>query len=242
MEGYIKSEIKSCCAVIEFFHPMHNSMTMELLGKLSRTIDEAEESPDVKCILLRSGGDRSFCAGANFDELKSISDPEAGLAFFSGFANVINSIRKSSKLVVGRIQGKSVGGGVGLVSACDIAFGTGFASVRLSELAIGLGPFVIASAVIRKTGLPAFSELTLRPKEWKDANWAKNNGMLSEVFEDATQMDAYIENYIQEISSYSQDAIREIKRLLWHDTDHWPELMTARAAVSGTLALNLTFK
>lgn len=241
MEGYIKSEVTGCCAVLEFFHPMHNSMTMELLGKLSKAIDEVEKLPGIKCILLKSGGERSFCAGANFDELKSISDADEGLTFFSGFANVINSIRKSSKLVIGRIQGKAVGGGVGLVSACDIAFGIRYSSVRLSELSIGLGPFVIASAVIRKTGLPAFSELALRPLEWKDAHWAKNNGMFSEVFEDSGKMDERIDKYIQEISSYSTDAIREIKRLLWYGTDHWPELMTERAAISGTLALDLKF-
>ena len=238
MNEFIKYEITESCAVVEFYHPSHNSMNMELLKKLSLAFNELDKVPSVKCILLKSNGDRSFCAGANFDELKSIKTDEEGLTFFSGFANVINSMRSCSKLIIGRIQGKAVGGGVGLLAACDIAFGTKYASIRLSELSIGIGPFVIAPAVMRKTGIAAFSDLSLKPKEWKSAGWAKTNGLFSEVFDDIVIMDEHLREYIEEISSYSLGAITENKKLLWFGTENWPEIMADRAAISGKLALN----
>jgi len=211
---------------------------MDLLETMALAFIEIDKMPHVKCILLKSHGEKSFCAGANFEELKSIKTPEQGLKFFYGFGNVINSMRTCSKIVVGRIQGKAVGGGVGLIAACDIAFGTKYSSIRLSELSIGIGPFVIAPAVIRKTGLSAFSELSLKPMIWKDASWAKANGLFSEVFDDIAQMDEYIDNYLKEISAYNIDALSENKKLLWQGTENWPGLMADRAAISGKLALN----
>ncbi|MBK7094637.1 MAG: enoyl-CoA hydratase/isomerase family protein [Saprospiraceae bacterium] len=238
MNEYINYEISGSIAIMEFFHPSHNSMNMDLLETMSLAFSEIDKIPQVKCILLKSHGERSFCAGANFEELKSIKTPEQGLKFFSGFGNVINSMRTCSKIVIGRIQGKAVGGGVGLMAACDIAFGTKYSSIRLSELSIGIGPFVIAPAVIRKTGLSAFSELSLKPTVWKDASWAKANGLVSEVFDDILQMDEYIDNYLKEISGYSIDALSENKKLLWQGTENWPQIMSERAAISGRLALN----
>lgn len=238
MDEYIKYDLQGHCATIEFYHPAHNSMNLDLLETMSLAFSEIDKIPQVKCILLKSHGERSFCAGANFEELKSIKTPEQGLKFFSGFGNVINSMRTCSKIVIGRIQGKAVGGGVGLMAACDIAFGTKYSSIRLSELSIGIGPFVIAPAVIRKTGLSAFSELSLKPTVWKDASWAKSNGLVSEVFDDILQMDEYIDNYLKEISGYSIDALSENKKLLWQGTENWPQIMSERAAISGRLALN----
>lgn len=241
MSEYVKYEISGSCAIIEFYHPSHNSMNMALLQTMSTAFHEIDKMQNIKCILLKSNGERSFCAGANFEELKNIKTPEQGLKFFSGFGNVINSMRTSSKIVIGRVQGKAVGGGVGLIAACDIAFGTTFSSIRLSELAIGIGPFVIAPAVIRKTGISAFSELSLKPEEWKNASWAKEKGLISEVFDDISQMDQHIDKYINEISKYNIDALSENKKLLWLGTENWPRIMDERAAISGRLALNSDF-
>ena len=238
MEEYLKVDYKGNYAIIEFFHPAHNSLHSGMLQKLSDAINRMEEKNNVKCVLLKSGGNRTFCAGANFDELKAISNMEEGKKFFSGFGNVIRSMKNSSKLIVGRIQGKAVGGGVGLAAACDIAFATRFASIRLSELSIGIGPFVIEPAVSRKIGISGLSELTLKPLEWKDAYWAKDKGMYSEVFETTELLDEYLQSYIQTLSSYSGDAIVEIKKMLWSGTEHWDKLMADRAEISGKLVLN----
>lgn len=237
MKEYLNTELHGNYAIIEFFHPSHNSLHSGLLSKLSKAIDDLEKQSSITCILLKSGGDRTFCAGANFDEMKSISNFEAGKKFFSGFGKVIRSMKKSSKIIVGRIQGKAVGGGVGIIAACDIAFATKYASIRLSELSIGIGPFVIEPAVTRKLGLSGFSELILKPLEWKDAFWAKDKGMFSEVYDTTELLDEYVDKYIETLSFYSPAAIREIKKMLWNGTEEWDDLMEKRAEISGELAL-----
>lgn len=237
MIGQLKHTLKDGFVEIEFSHPSHNSMDLELLKALKDMITELSLMNDVKAILLKSGGDRSFCAGANFDELKSLKDADAAKDFFSGFGNVINAMKNSSKIIIARIQGKSVGGGVGLIAACDVAFGTSFSSVRLSELLIGIGPFVIAPAVIRKIGIAAFNQLSFFPEEWKDAKWAYEKGLLSQVFENMQEMDSYIEIYMKKLTSYNSEALSRIKRISWEDADDWYDLLSKRAEISGMLAL-----
>ncbi len=239
MEEYINTEIKGNYAEIEFFHPSHNSLHSRMLESLILAIEKLEDVETVTAIILKSGGDRTFCAGANFDEMKSIVSFDQGMEFFSGFGRVILAMKNSSKLIIGRIQGKAVGGGVGLISACDIAFATKYASIRLSELSIGIGPFVIAPAVERKIGLASFSELTLNPKAWKDAFWCKGKGLYSEVFDSTVQLDQYVETYAKEISSYNKNAIIENKKVLWDGVKDLDKLMLARAAITGKLVLNL---
>lgn len=239
MLEYIKKELKENYAIVEFYHPSHNSLHSGMLKELKETIESLENEEEVKCILLKSGGERTFCAGANFDEMKAIDNVEKGNDFFSGFGGVINAMKNSSKLIVGRVQGKAVGGGVGLISACDIVFATKYASIRLSELAIGIGPFVIAPAVERKIGLAFLSELTLNPKVWKDAFWAKEKGLYSEVFDSTVLLDKQCNTYIQELSSYNIDAIKNIKKMLWHGTEDWGRIMAERAKTSGELVLKL---
>ena len=241
MEGYIKTEIKNNYAIVEFYHPAHNSLNSSLLQDLKESIEKLSESDEVKCILLKSGGNRVFCAGANFEEMKSLKNETEGEKFFSGFGNVIRAMKESPKIIVGRIQGKAVGGGTGLIAACDIAFATKYAAVRLSELSIGIGPFVIEPAVKRKLGLAAMSELTLNPKRWKDANWCMDKGLYSDVFESTELLDKHVQTYMEELSGYSRDALQEIKKMLWHDTQDWTQLMQYRASISGKLALKAKF-
>jgi len=236
-QPYVHTSVGPDRITIEFFHPSGNSLPGDLLAQLAAAIRDAEtEKPPV--ILLRSAGDRTFCAGASFDELSSIEDTEQGLRFFSGFANVINAMRKSPKLVLTRVQGKAVGGGVGLIAASDHVVASRYASVRLSELAVGIGPFVIGPAVERKTGLSAFAKMSLTPDEWQTAEWAQQHDLLQEVFETGEQVDLYIEHLIAKWNSYSPEALTELKRVFWQGTDHWDELLTQRAAISGRLVLS----
>ncbi|MEZ4906714.1 MAG: enoyl-CoA hydratase/isomerase family protein [Saprospiraceae bacterium] len=237
MKPYVDFQIKDKYAEIEFFHHEHNSMNLELLGKLRNTIIELSGNNNINSIILKSHGDRTFCAGANINEFKNLNDIDQSKEFFSGFGNVILAMKQSPKLIIGRIQGKAVGGGVGLLSACDIAFGTNYSSIRLSELSIGIGPFVIAEAVIRKIGLASFSDMTLNPLKWKDAEWAKNHGLFSEIYDSINTLDENLKEYIEELSSYSSEAITENKKLLWHGTENWKSLMEDRAEISGRLVL-----
>lgn len=237
MESYVKSTVQADRIIIEFFHPAGNSLPGTLLTQLVTQINAAnKERPNV--ILLKSAGDRTFCAGASFDELMSIKDEKEGLLFFSGFANVINAIRKSNKIVLTRVQGKAVGGGVGLIAASDHVIATRFASIRLSELAVGIGPFVIGPAVERKAGLSAFTKMSLTPDEWQTAEWAKQHNLLQEVFDSIDQVDQYIESLIQRWNSYSPDAMAELKKIFWEGTQHWDTLLSERAAISGKLVLS----
>ena len=225
-------------ATILFHHPAQNSLPSLLLTELRSEIAKAGNDANIRIIVLKSGGDRTFCAGASFDELLQIKDKAAGAEFFSGFANLINAIRKSPKIVIARIQGKAVGGGVGLAAAADYCLATEAASIKLSELAIGIGPFVISPAVIRKIGLPAFSQLTIRASDFQTAQWAKEHGLFNEVYPDIASMDAALEILTEKLASYHPNALSGLKEILWEGTENWDALLTERAAISGELVLS----
>ncbi len=237
-QGHITLEHKEGISTVTFFHPAHNSLPGRLLERLSEAITEAGRHPDTRVVVLRSEGERTFCAGASFDELAAIDTLEKGKAFFLGFANVINAMRKCPKPVVGRVQGKAVGGGVGLAAATDYCMASKWASIRLSELAVGIGPFVVGPAVERKIGLSAFSQLTLDPAEWQTAQWAREKGLFNEVFDTVEQLDAYLADFTARLASYNPEAMRELKRIFWEGTEHWDQLLDERAAISGRLVLS----
>ena len=225
-------------ATIEFFHPMSNSLPGQLLSKLTEAINKAGKDDAVRVILLKSSGDRAFCAGASFDELSSIENLEEGKQFFSGFANVINAARKCPKLIIGRVQGKAVGGGVGLASAVDICFATKYASVKLSELAVGIGPFVVGPAVARKIGISAMSMLAINATEWYTAEWAREKGIYSDIFDSAEEMDEAIQKLSDQLSRSNPEAMVMLKKTFWEGTENWDELLSERAAISGKLVLS----
>jgi methylglutaconyl-CoA hydratase len=225
-------------ATISFYHPAQNALPAALLDALTAKINEAGEHLQTRVIVLKSEGDRTFCAGASFDELLEIKDKEAGAKFFFGFANVINACRKSPKIIIARVQGKAVGGGVGLAAAADYCVATEAASIKLSELAIGIGPFVISPAVIRKIGLPAFSQLTIRAVDFHTAQWAKEKGLYNEVYATIDDMDTALNTLADKLASYHPEALSGLKQILWEGTAEWDELLTERAAISGELVLS----
>lgn len=236
--GFVNYEIKNNIAYITFGHPAHNSLPGRLLSLLKETITQLGDNEAVKLIVLQSEGERTFCAGASFDELASITDFHTGKQFFSGFANVINAMRKCPKIIIGRIQGKAIGGGVGLAAACDYSIATKFATIKLSELAVGIGPFVIGPAVQRKMRLSAFSQMALNATEFQTAEWARDRGLYQEVFETAAQMDAYIEHFADKLLHSNPDALRLLKKVFWEGTDDWDTLLDERAGMSGMLVLS----
>ncbi len=243
MEAFVKTELSlEGVATITFFHPAQNSLPSSILADLARAIRAASDEPNARVIVLQSGGERTFCAGASFDELSTLQTPEAGKQFFSGFASVINAIRESSLLVLGRVQGKVVGGGVGLAAAADYCFATQHASIRLSELLIGIGPFVVGPAIERKIGLSAFTALTLNPNNFFSAQWAKEKGLYYEIFDDTSSMDAAVANFAQQLTRYNPEALQALKKAFWQNTDHWDALLAERAATSGRLVLSPSAK
>ncbi|MEQ8702359.1 MAG: enoyl-CoA hydratase/isomerase family protein [Phaeodactylibacter sp.] len=225
-------------ARITFEHPASNSLPGRLLAQLAETITTAGKDPAVKVIILQSAGDRAFCGGASFDELIAIKDLDTGKRFFMGFANVINAMRKCPKFIIGRIQGKAVGGGVGLCSATDYCIASQWASVKLSELAIGIGPFVVGPAVERKVGKSAMTQMAINASEWRTAQWAKEKGLFAEVFDTVEQLDAYVSHLAEKLSTYSPEAMRQLKAVFWEEAQNWDELLETRAAVSGELVLS----
>lgn len=237
-QGTVNTSIENGLATIEFFHPLSNSLPGKVLAALAQSITGAGNNNEVTVILLKSSGDRAFCAGASFDELISINDLETGKKFFSGFANVINACRKCPKLIIGRVQGKAVGGGVGLASAVDYCFATKFASVKLSELAVGIGPFVVGPAVERKIGTSAMSQLAIDATEWQTADWAKQKGLYAEVFESIEEMDGAINSLTSKLLASNPEAMALLKKIFWQGTDNWDELLSERAAMSGKLVLS----
>ena len=236
--GSVETHVEENIATITFAHPAHNSLPGKLLAKLQNAIQEADQNSEVTIIILKSAGERTFCAGASFDELMSIEAIDTGKTFFMGFANVINACRKCSKLIIARIQGKAVGGGVGLAAAADYTIATKYASIKLSELAVGIGPFVIGPAVQRKIGMSAFSQLAIDATSWQNAHWAKAKGLYTEVFEDIEEMDDYLKKFAFELKNMNPEAMALLKKIFWEGTDDWDQILEERAAMSGTLVLS----
>lgn len=238
MEAYVKHDIQNGIATIEFFHPEQNSLPGNILAQLAQTITEKGNHPDVKVIILQSGGDRTFCAGASFKELIAINDAQTGQVFFSGFANVINAMRQCPKFIIGRIQGKTVGGGVGIAAATDYCYATQFASVKLSELNVGIGPFVVSPAIERKIGVSALSQIAIDANTFYDAEWAKTKGLYAEVYDTIEEMDEYVQAFAQHLCTYNPEAMAEMKKIFWRGTEDWNTLLSERAAISGRLVLS----
>jgi methylglutaconyl-CoA hydratase len=240
MNGHVNTIIADGLAIIEFYHPKGNSLPADILKKLAEAIDEADQEPQVRLILLRSEGEKAFCAGASFDELKMITTEEEGARFFMGFAHVINAMRRCRKFIIGRVQGKCVGGGVGMAATVDICLATEAADVKLSELAVGIGPFVVGPAVERKIGLSAFSQLAIQATEWKTAEWARSKGLFAELYPDVNALDQGVYQLTTTLLGSNPEAMAEMKKMFWQGTDHWEQLLPERAAISGRLVLEFS--
>lgn len=236
--GYVKTEKEHGITTIEFYQEQSNSMPAKLLETLAQTIHSEGVNSTTKVIVLKSGGDRTFCSGASFDELEMITTPQEGSNFFSGFAKVINAMRKAPQFVIARIQGKCLGGGVGIAAAADYAIAVEGADIKLTELAIGIGPFVIGPAVQRKIGLSAFMQLTIDSNTWRSADWARRKGLYAELHPEASAMEESIERLSFTLSHSNPEAIKELKKEFWTGTEDWDELLKERASISGRLILS----
>ena len=231
-DGYVKSSTAHGITTIEF------SLPGKILEELAKEIHYAGTHAETKVIVLKSAGEKTFCAGASFDELIAIHTEQDGLKFFSGFAHVINAMRKAPKFVIARIQGKCVGGGVGLAAAADYAIASTSAEVKLSELAVGIGPFVVGPAVERKIGTAAFSTLSIDATKWRSSDWAKRKGLFSELHENLENLDEAVDHLATTLAHSNPQAMAELKKVFWHGTDHWESLLKERAAISGKLILS----
>jgi methylglutaconyl-CoA hydratase len=238
MDGTVRAHNEHGITTIEFHHPQSNSLPSKILDELSHEIHFAGTHHETKLIIIKSAGDSVFCAGASFDELSAITDEAGGKKFFTGFAKVINAIRKCNKLVIGRIHGKCIGGGVGLAAACDYAIATNNAEIKLSELSIGIGPFVVGPAIERKIGLSAFSQLAIDSSLWRSADWAKRKGLFAEVHEGIGNMDESIFRLSNALVHYNPEAMQQIKSMFWKNTETWDALLEERAKITGKLVLS----
>jgi len=236
--GSVDTDVRDGIATITFQHPAHNSLPGKLLAELAQSIRLAGQDEVVQVIVLKSGGDRTFCAGASFDELISIKDFETGKAFFMGFARVINAMRTCPKFIIGRVQGKTVGGGVGVAAATDYCLATKYASVKLSELAIGIGPFVVGPAVERKLGSSGMQQLAINATEWRSAGWAKERGLFADVYDTVEEMDEQVQILAQKLAASNPEAMRQLKEIFWRGTEDWDTLLEERAEASGRLVLS----
>lgn len=237
-QGGVEVAVADGVGTIEFHHPKSNSLPGKVLKELAETITAAGTNDEIKVIVLKSKGEKAFCAGASFDELLSIEDFPTGKEFFMGFARVINAARKCPKFIIGRVQGKAVGGGVGMASAVDYCFATKASSVKLSELAIGIGPFVVGPAVERKVGASAMSQMAINATAWWPAEWAFSKGLFADVFETIPEMDDAIQRLAEKLAKSNPEAMKLLKENFWSGTEHWDELLEKRAELSGKLVLS----
>ncbi len=235
-DGYVKLEKKDNISIVTFFHPKSNSLPGHILEKLTQAIKDASAEKETSVIILQSDGNGAFCAGASFDELLAIKNFDEGKKFFSGFANVINAMRKSPKFILARVHGKIVGGGVGLTAAADYAFALRSASIKLSELALSIGPFVIGPAVERKIGTAAYQHMTI-DHEWRSAEWGLRNHLYSQLAEDMPELNEKLFALANKLSKLNPETIAEMKKCFWEGTENWDELLEQRAEISGHLVL-----
>jgi methylglutaconyl-CoA hydratase len=240
--GYVKSEFHNSVTTIEFFHPQSNSLPSKILDELSQEIHRAGNDDDTRLIILKSAGDKIFCAGASFDELAAIQNFEQGLQFFSGFAHVINAMRICPKFIIARVHGKCIGGGVGLIAAADYAIATEAAEIKLSELSFAIGPFVVGPAVERKIGVSAFTQLAIDAASWRNAQWAGRKGLFAEVYASTEGMDESIAKLADFLIHSSSQAMAEMKKIFWKGTENWDHVLLERAAISGRLVLSSSAK
>lgn len=238
LTGYVKSETHKGITTIEFFHPQSNSLPAVLLHDLALAVQHAGDDPNTIVIIMRSAGEKAFCAGASFDELMAIQNEQEGLQFFSGFAHVINAMRKCPKFIIGRIHGKCVGGGVGLAAAMDYAIAIEGAEVKLSELAVGIGPFVVGPAVERRIGKSAFSHLSVDAAMWRNSDWARRKGLFAEVHNTFETLDEAVSRLATSLASSNPEAMKEMKKVFWQGTEDWDNLLIERAKISGRLVLS----
>jgi methylglutaconyl-CoA hydratase len=236
--GTLLTIIENKIATVQFGHPGSNSFPRVLLDRLTNELTYLSDNEEVLVIVLKSEGTGAFCAGASFDELLAVSTFDEGTRFFTGFANLINAMRSCKKIIIGRIQGKAVGGGVGIIAACDYALATQDSSIKLSELAIGIGPFVIEPAVSRKIGKMAMSEMTLAAHEWKTASWAFQKGLYAKILETSEELDIEVTSFSKKLATYNPEALTEMKKVFWEGTAHWDKLLKERASISGKLVLS----
>ncbi|HEV3413035.1 MAG TPA: enoyl-CoA hydratase/isomerase family protein [Puia sp.] len=239
-DGYVRTETHEGITTIEFYHPQSNSLPGRLLDALTHEVHGAGNDPQTRVIILRSAGTKAFCAGASFDELIAIQNADQGFLFFSGFAHLINAIRKCPQFVIARIHGKCVGGGVGIAAAADYAIAVDGAEVKLSELALGIGPFVVGPAVERKIGISAASSLAIDATMWRDAEWARKRGLYAELHSQVTEMDESIDRLARTLAHSSPEATALLKATFWKGTEHWDQLLIERAMISGRLILSET--
>jgi methylglutaconyl-CoA hydratase len=238
MDAFVKSDIQNGIGTITFFHPQSNSMPGTQLRNLAAEIESLGKNNTVKVIVLKSEGEKAFCAGASFDELISIKDIETGLHFFSGFAMVINAMRKAPKFIIARVQGKAVGGGVGIAASADYTIAHESAAIKLSELAVGIGPFVVGPAVERKVGTSAFCQLTINASEWQSAQWAREKGLYTELFASLQELDLKVTSLAEKLSHSNPEAMQMLKKVMWEGTEAWDTLLLERAGMSGKLVLS----
>ncbi len=236
-DGTVTLTVNNRIATVTFFHPKRNALPAAILRQLVEAIDAAAANADVRVIILASEGGGAFCAGASFDELRALRSVDEGKEFFSGFARVILAMRRCPKIIIGRVQGKVVGGGVGLVSATDYSFALPQASIRLSELAIGLGPFVVGPVIERKIGRAAFAALAV-DADWRDAEWGERHGLYTRVMDTEAAMDSVLPALANRLAGANPEAVAQLKRILWEGTNHWETLLYERAAISGKLAMS----
>lgn len=235
--GAVSSSVKEKVATIIFSHPKSNSLPTKLLKSLTEEFQNASSNKHVSVVVLKSEGATTFCGGALFDELQKLKDFKHGKDFFMGFASLINAMRKCQKFIITRAQGKAVGGGVGIIAASDYVFATNTAHIKLSELALGIGPFVIGPAVERKIGKAAFTSLAL-DADWHDAFWAKNAGLFTKVFASVSEIDEEINNLTERLVKFNIEAMMEVKKMFWEGAENWDELLEKRAEISGRLILS----
>ena len=236
--GYVTYATDNNIGTIEFYHPKGNSLPGNILRQLADAITEAGVDRENQVLVLKSGGDGAFCAGASFDEMTSITTEQEGKDFFMGFANVINAMRTCPKMIISRVHGKAVGGGIGIIAASDFSIAHRKASVRLTEISLGIGPFVVGPAVGRKLGKSAFTTLALDAQNWYDAEWALHNGLYNKVVDTPEELNSAVKEISNNLAAANPDALTQLKDILWQSTGHWGATLEQRAEISGRLVLS----
>lgn len=198
---------------------VHNAMSAELIQEMQHICATIESDNRVRVVVL-SGAGETFCAGGDLKWMESnITKTRAQRVEETGeLANMLAALNGLSKPLIGRIQGPAYGGGVGMISVCDISIGVDTAAFGLTEVKLGLTPATISPYVVKRIGVTHARRNFFNSRIFK-ADEAKNINLLTDVVS-ANELDKAIEKEVNMILKCAPGAIASTKKLIDYVDTH----------------------
>lgn len=192
----------------------HNALDSKLIKELT-DVFKSSLSDDIRIIVL-SGKGKSFCSGADLQWMKEIInyDFNDNIRESNELAELLYTINRHPKPVIALVKGAAIGGGAGLMSACDIIIAEENTKIGFTEVRLGLAPAVISPFVVARLGYAKAKELFLTG-EILNAKKAFDIGLVNIVTDDSN-LEFELNKIVEMLSNNSPNAIKQIKELIYY--------------------------